>query len=426
MFSLKFTTHIAISRAIVCALHPSAVFDAFNASKASHTTTLPSPATSATAATRPNASNVANSAAMSMPQYTVAGIVVSVGLHYASFSNTMVQHRIARLQVAQFCTSLVCSANSRSSGVDTDIDDEVPQHAAPYIPVYWTMAPFLARPANSTNVATPYNNKVSIGVQATSLLPPSLSILPSHSSPSGSDFSFECATPPVRADVNDIYAPRVVCASEGSSPLPASLPSQDLRIMGHPVDALEGGVAELTVQCQEAVTYNAQPDTLDSSALQSDFTTSPYSEDNVLKVEAKAVTQRASADTAADVDESQAQPTSAPKREPIELRNRYSGNVYTVSGIIGEGSFARVVAAESNGQVFGIKVVHKANVYGHPGARRSLLLEKAVMINVAGYNTDRLVHMLESWESRANIYFVMVSPLSNPCHLEMQDFTISL
>lgn len=35
------------------------------------------------------------------------------------------------------------------------------------------------------------------------------------------------------------------------------------------------------------------------------------------------------------------------------------------------------------------------------------------MAEVASFNTDRLVRLLESWESRPNIYFVMVSSASS-------------
>ena len=97
------------------------------------------------------------------------------------------------------------------------------------------------------------------------------------------------------------------------------------------------------------------------------------------------------------------------RRGSVKFHNAHSGSVYSVTGIIGEGSFARVAMAMDDNRMYGIKVVYKRNVYGHPEAREKLLLEKEVMADVAGFNTERLVRLHESWEDRRNIYFAMVS-----------------
>lgn len=432
MLSLRFTKHVAISRAIVCALHPSALLDAFNASNSSaitcctrRNTTVAASAPSGPVATRPGASNVTQTSGTLTPQYVGVTIVASVGLDYASFANTKIQHRLSLLQASQFSASLGWAADLlQSSVLDIDIDDEVPKHAAPYIPVYLSMAPFLTRPTKPTNAAG-QSNKVNIGIQTTSP-PTSSSFISPWCSHSGSDFSFECVTPAVGcgAEVHDVDAPRVVGASETTSPLAASLPTQGLR---NTVDALEEKVTELMTQYQDAITYSAQLDTLSL-----DLSNIPYSDDDDVER-----TDGTSADTTTNVDSidgsedsvddgasaraaavsvvsgSTAEPYEAPRREPIVLHNEHSDTVYVVPGIIGEGSFSRVAAAVSNGAAFGIKVVHKANVYGHTDARERLLLEKQVMAEVASFNTDRLVRLLESWESRPNIYFVMVSSASS-------------
>ena len=411
MFSSSFAEHITNARAIVAhTLYPSTLLGALNASKgfaaicpSRHTTAPTSSAASVAAAIFPDASKVADAPNALTPQYAGAVIVASVGLGYASLTGTMIQQRLSRL------------------GVDTDVDIEVPRAPTPYIPAHWSMATFLSRPANSTN-ATMQSNKVSIGVQTSVLLPSSLSTSPTWSSPTGSDLSFECATPPTAAA--GVQAPRIVSVSETASPLATSPSSSDLRVVGEAVDALEVKFAELAAQYREALDYSARLDAL-GSGVGLDFRVIQYDDnDNDDSEGSEVATEWSGTDSASDIafggtpgsdedcaeaDDAAAVPDDAPSRAPCELYNPHSGAKYAVSGIVGEGSFARVAAAYSNGRSFGIKVVHKANVYGHPEAREKLLLEKEVMADVAGFNTERLVRLHESWEDRRNIYFAMVS-----------------
>ena len=166
MFATKFTEHITNARAIVAqTLHLSTLLNALNASKGldatspSHHNTAPTSSTTSVASTmRPDASKIAGSA----PHCSGATIVASVGFGYASYTGATIQQRLARLQATQFSRALASMAMPQSSALDADVDDEVPRATAPYVPVHWSMAPFLAHPANPITVAT-QSNKVKIG-----------------------------------------------------------------------------------------------------------------------------------------------------------------------------------------------------------------------------------------------------------------------
>ena len=421
MLSSHFTEHIANARAIMArAFYPSSLLDALNASKRStatssspHTTVLTSSAVSAAATTR-----LEGALRMSTPHYTGAAIVATVGLGHASVTGIPIHQRLARLQATQFSRAFAPIAMPRQSLLvdDMDVDDEVPRATTPYIPAYWSMAPLLACPVHSPTAAV-QPNKASVGVQTLALPPPSSSTSPSWSSPSGSDFSFECATP----STAPAEAPRVVGNPETARTSATATSSPDFRIVDEAVDAIEVKFAELAAQYQEAVNYSAQLDALGSGARfdsratphpddeDSDVATEYYEHEPASVLDISLDGNPCALDDHAQTNDVETKPDDGPARALCELYNPHSDAQYSVFGIVGKGSFARVAAAMSNGRTYGIKVVHKPHVYGHPQAREMSLLEMKVLADVTSFNTERLVRLHESWEDQRNIYFAMVS-----------------
>lgn len=92
------------------------------------------------------------------------------------------------------------------------------------------------------------------------------------------------------------------------------------------------------------------------------------------------------------------------------LSSLYSGEEYTLEGVIARGGSARVVrAVDSKGQRRAVKIVLKQKVFTWRDARENLLREKDIMARVAALDTWRLAYLYESWEDEDMIFFVMVS-----------------
>lgn len=259
------------------------------------------------------------------------------------------------------------------------------------------------------------NNRVSIGIQASSSPPTSIRMsttsLSSDSSPSS-----ECITPSAAdAGLHRLQTPQVV-DPDRLSPLAASLAwglPLTPRDIGQQVRALDATsmkwskYAQKAAQCAERV---------HSLLLNIEGSVTPDVSPLPDVVEAN-TEQRPVVEEVVDA---------APEPEP-ELRgggvdpdstddlptlvNPHTGSTYKVHGFVGEGGFGRVFkVTNERGRSFAAKTTHKRLAFQYSAARQSLANEMSAMLSVLSDepNNNFLVRLIESWEDGDNIYFIMV------------------
>ncbi|CCM04540.1 uncharacterized protein FIBRA_06721 [Fibroporia radiculosa] len=81
---------------------------------------------------------------------------------------------------------------------------------------------------------------------------------------------------------------------------------------------------------------------------------------------------------------------------------------YALLGVLGDGGCGRVFLAETqHGDVVAIKSTHKLKQYRYKKGRDLLLNEMHVMEKATSSCSSYLAYLLESWEDKDNVYFVM-------------------
>lgn len=235
---------------------------------------------------------------------------------------------------------------------------------------------------SSTN-SMPQSNKVSA---STALSPSS----------SGSDSSFECATPRTAAAGAHHLQPRIQSSHsvQPTNDIPAQLTWLDVH---RALDTLEDKVSKLVQLSREAVQAKYSTPSGGECYATPEFGIIYYEDDEVETSDA----ELGSADGESDIDD---------VRALTVLCNPHTGTTYTVQGVVADGGFSRVAqVVDSKGQQWAAKIMHKRAVFKRPRGRDNLLREKNIMVNASGMGTQRLVGLLESWEDEENIYFIMVS-----------------
>ncbi|KAI0085891.1 kinase-like domain-containing protein [Irpex rosettiformis] len=108
----------------------------------------------------------------------------------------------------------------------------------------------------------------------------------------------------------------------------------------------------------------------------------------------------------------------ARRKEPMEPKNTSRGAVtlcndirtetYSVTGMLGEGAYGRVMYAMSKeGEQVAIKVVHKAMIYRRFSGRRRVINELHALKHVTNADLSFVCPMLSAWDDDDNIYIVM-------------------
>lgn len=343
-------------------------------STAPYTSTTPSEPAHAPLET----SEVVNGATPHLPG---TAIVASVGLGY--LTRSAVRPRLFLYTAGGPSAGLPAVSTPASSGFDIDIeppsDDEAPHSATPTLP---SAVRSSASCMSSTN-SMPQSNKVSA---STALSPSS----------SGSDSSFECATPRTAAAGAHHLQPRIQSSHsvQPTNDIPAQLTWLDVH---RALDTLEDKVSKLVQLSREAVQAKYSTPSGGECYATPEFGIIYYEDDEVETSDA----ELGSADGESDIDD---------VRALTVLCNPHTGTTYTVQGVVADGGFSRVAqVVDSKGQQWAAKIMHKRAVFKRPRGRDNLLREKNIMVNASGMGTQRLVGLLESWEDEENIYFIMVS-----------------
>lgn len=265
--------------------------------------------------------------------------------------------------------------------------------------------------------------RVSVGIQAPSPAPSSIHASPPPQS-SVPDSPFECVTPSASGPaggLRHLQTPQVA-GSARLSPLGTHL-AHGLPSTPRDIEQLRA-LDETASQWSEYAQKAAQcADRVHSLLLDIEKTGTPAVSPLPVTLEAQEAvpTAQPSADETANANLEQASPLEQPEAEDIDpddhrqdhptITNPYWGHVYKAHGVIGEGSYGRVLkVADEHGQCFAAKVVHKNIAYQMAGARDLIVQESYALrcVQTEGQNNKRLVRLLESWEDADNIYFIMV------------------
>ncbi|KAH9895043.1 kinase-like domain-containing protein [Cubamyces lactineus] len=84
------------------------------------------------------------------------------------------------------------------------------------------------------------------------------------------------------------------------------------------------------------------------------------------------------------------------------------GTEYHIFGMLGEGSFGRVMlAGTSTGELVALKVMHKPMLYHSPGMRQILYNERDLMSMVVREGAPFLMQLKAAWEEEDNVYLAM-------------------
>lgn len=311
------------------------------------------------------------------------------------------------------------SKNIGGSNPEVCLSSTTPQPTSP-------PSPLRSSASVHASQGAPHTNRVSVGCQAPST-PPS----PTHtrSSPSsGPDSPFECITPSADggAGLLNLQTPQVVDPHR-LSPLAAhlahGLPSTP-RDIDERLRTLDATASEWSKYAQKAAQC---ADRVHSLLLDIESTGTPAVSPlpGVVEAQDAASDPHPKVGEAASADpESETALGPTPQVEDVNpadgtddhptITNPNTGHEYKVHGVVGEGSFGRVLKlTDEHDRCFAAKAVHKQLAYQTAGARDMLVRELYAMRHVQSDtpNNCRLVRLLESWEDADNVYFIMVRPV---------------
>ena len=394
-------------------------FDALKRSATALFARRPAPYTSTTPSnTRSDASNIVHGACMSTPHLSGTAIVASVGLGYSPFTRPSPLPRLLLHSAGELSNPSRSAAISLLDGLDIDIDveptsDEAPPAVTASLSAQsTTVRSSIASSSTTNDISQPKSIRATSEAESTSS---STASTPYASSSTGSDSSFECATPPTAAEeVRSLLEPRIQFPSSITPSSDAPVRSTWLDVH-RALDALEANVSKLLEQSEEVAlpTSGTQPSSPQGDAAPQLDIIYYDDDESCPDVEAESSPEDdAALDAETSEDESEAgddADDSDDTRPPTVLRNPHTGGTYFVEGVVADGGFARVVqVVDDKGQRRAAKIAHKRAVCKRAGARDGLLREKAFMVKTSEIGSRRLVGLIESWEDEENIYFIMV------------------
>ena len=310
-------------------------------------------------------------------------------------------------------TPMDASNNVGSSSTEVGVPGLTPQTTPP-------SAPLRSSASVHASQGSPQCNGVSIGIQAPSAPP---SPIPAPSSPSsGLDSPFEYNTPSDASRLQHLQTPQAVAPARRAphvAHLTHGFPSTPRDI--DQLRVLDATASKWSEYAQKAAQCADRMHTL---LLDIEGTGAPAAPPapSASGVQEVVVDPQPMVDEAVNPNpERQAMEQEPPQAEngnPVEntaalpvFTNPKSGHQYTVHGVVGEGSFGRVLkVTDKNDQCFAVKTIHKRLAYQAGGAREQLCKEFGAMRLVQSNkpHNGRLVRLLESWEDPDNVYFVMV------------------
>ncbi|TFY62816.1 hypothetical protein EVJ58_g3631 [Rhodofomes roseus] len=352
------------------------------------------PAYTFTAQTRPDASTDMDAENASVPHLSGAVVVASVGLGHTSSSNLGRHQQFLRLlHVAYPSPSTLFPVpvlDNVEMAFDLTIDEDRPRLNAT------RSTARLSSTSSDTNDAEQPKTVVSVGGN---VAPSSPRLSGQSSSSSDSDPPFECLTPALATDVqlhdgkaavsqaplltdvasptngtDSTHAPHV--ALQGQTPFVYD--GQDEQESC--VEPLIADAADSNGQSGDAVLQAKDEGTADECTL---CDADADSGDETIAREPMEPLDEAEDTNSGNTDDE--------PEEPIVFSSPSTGDQYTVKGVIGAGGFGRVSEVTNHyGQHFAVKVICKRDAY------------KTVN------QWPGMMGLLDSWEDKNNIYFVMM------------------